>query len=581
MTTVNLGGSSAPVRFSAGRESRRTYNVLDSPSQNGDDKLEQDLREICGIKRRHCLWGAFIAFFIICVVIFTVHRPAEPMGPNDSPNFIVIVLDGIGWADVSWKGHDSAIPTRNIDYLFQHGLEFTNFHTNTISSSSRAELLTGQFAYRFGMQTEVNLNDAHRVHIPEETSTFAELLVNGGYVNHYLGKWHVGFADWAWTPLNRGWDSWIGSFLHHEDYMTHKIVSSDNGKKVLDFWNGEEVFWKANGSYTEDIFFGHVATIYKNERILTAHRPFSLILAPQTPYAPNNNVPDSFDLDGKCDNENFSQERRNFCSKLVYWDYQLGVMIDSLQESGLWDTSWVMLTSVHGGAPEDPYASQTSKFPEPDAGFGNNWPFRGGRGSWFQGGTRVPFVLSGGLLVEAYRGQTDSRLSHLVDITATMLDQANIEAPASLDGLSLLGVANHDNLIMNIRPSRGLLNMTLEREDGIIFPVDYQTNCVIYHEKWKWIEGKQYSDGWFNPDENITEQGRLPENQPCYPEGCLFNLDRDPNERANGTADEHPDIVASIKSLIEDELGGIAPGQDYTEFSVSWTQGTVLPYLLT
>jgi len=568
MSTVNLGGEKAVI--TKNKPPLKNYKVLESQKDNNTESEHG----CYGIPKMLWIWGTVLVFICTAVLIITQCHLLETSSSSDSesPNLVLIVLDDLGWKDIS--SHGSKIPTPNIDALIENGIEFTNFHGGVICSPARAALLTGRFAYRLGMQNEVALNDYMTVHLPQDELTYAEHLIPGGYENHYIGKWHVGFASWEHTPLYRGWKSFVGYFLGEIDYFTHEF-QRDGHNSYLDFWNNNDPFWEANNTYSEDVFIKAIEELEFSE-----DHPFTLTWAAQTPHSPDNEYPSNVpEIEENCINsltkDSATYEGRlNFCERLVHMDWLIGLLVSNLKRGNLWDKTVLMFTSDNGGTLYNEYSYK------PFIGMGNNFPYRGGKGSYFEGGLLVPMVISGGYLHKSYYNTKDDRLSHLVDIPATMIELAGLTIPEKLDGISLLGSAKRDILIHNLRPTDEL-SMNIDDASFFIYPIANQSN-VIQYNNYKYIHGNQYVDSWVDVDASplLVVDGFLPDIQPCYPSACLFDLSTDPYEQED-ISNAYPEVIKTIQSLIETAVSSedFHSGQDYNEIPVTWEDGYIHPYL--
>jgi len=179
-------------------------------------------------------------------VVWDAGPIAETRKPTDRPpNIIVIMVDDLGWNDLSWNGGgiaDGAVPTPNIDSLARDGVEFTmGYAGNATCAPSRAALLTGRYPQRFGFEStpapsamgrlsaEMNNRDLPKeaprtiFHedrldqippmreqgVPGDEITIAELLRDGGYRTLMLGKWHLGDTEGK-RPSEQGFDQFLG-----------------------------------------------------------------------------------------------------------------------------------------------------------------------------------------------------------------------------------------------------------------------------------------------------------------------------------------------------------------------------------
>ena len=145
-----------------------------------------------------CAQTAFAVLFIL--------RSGQSANAQDHPNVIYILVDNLGWGDVSVQG--SSIPTPRIDRLATEGTRFTNFNVQNQCTPTRSAIHTGRLPIRSGTQ---------RVPAPGEPQgmapwkyTIAELLSDSGYATAMFGKWHIGDRDGR-LPNDQGYDEWYGT----------------------------------------------------------------------------------------------------------------------------------------------------------------------------------------------------------------------------------------------------------------------------------------------------------------------------------------------------------------------------------
>lgn len=162
------------------------------------------------------------------------HEPVASPAPG-SPNVIFVVLDDVGYADLGCYGSEIATP--NMDDLAAGGLRYSNFHTTTLCSPTRACLLTGRNHHAVGMRFLANVDlgwPSGRGAITHRAATIAEILSDAGYATFAIGKWHVAPTDEAsaagpfrqW-PLGRGFDRFYG-FMNGSTDHYHPELIEDN-----------------------------------------------------------------------------------------------------------------------------------------------------------------------------------------------------------------------------------------------------------------------------------------------------------------------------------------------------------------
>ena len=135
------------------------------------------------------------------------------------PNIVLIVSDDQGWNDVGY--HGSEVRTPHIDRLAREGVELDRFYACPVCTPTRAGLLTGRYAIRFGMQRAVN-RPFLKTGIPASEVTLPETLADAGYVARAaIGKWHIGHYRRSHHPLSQGFTFFYGHYNGNIDYFTH------------------------------------------------------------------------------------------------------------------------------------------------------------------------------------------------------------------------------------------------------------------------------------------------------------------------------------------------------------------------
>ena len=137
------------------------------------------------------------------------------------------LADDYGFADVGYHttmyGNDTnVIQTPNFDALSSTGVRLEKYYIQPVCSPTRATLLTGRYVFHHGIH--VPLIDSSSSVLPLNETTVAERLKSAGYATHLVGKWHLGFKTWDYTPLRRGFDSTYGFFAGSQDYWNHESL---------------------------------------------------------------------------------------------------------------------------------------------------------------------------------------------------------------------------------------------------------------------------------------------------------------------------------------------------------------------
>ena len=188
------------------------------------------------------------------------------------PNIVIILADDLGNADLGYRGSDIKGP--NIDKLANEGVRLESFYGMPVCTPSRAELMTGRYAMRYGLQTLV-IFPSHTYGLPTDELTLPQALKEAGYQTAMVGKWHLGHADRKYWPQNRGFDHFYGNLVGEVDYFTKE--------------RGGIIDWQRDGKFLkEDDYF---TTLIGNEAvdIIKDHdtaKPLFLYVASLAPHAP-------------------------------------------------------------------------------------------------------------------------------------------------------------------------------------------------------------------------------------------------------------------------------------------------------
>ena len=444
---------------------------------------------------------------------------------SSKPNIIIILVDDLGFNQISSYGGGMAngqFKTPNIDKLANDGVLCTNgYSSSPVCSPSRASLLTGRFATRFGYEftpttssmmkaisvfskkngiadgiyydnREENIIAIDQMGIPQSEKTIAEMLKPEGYHNIHIGKWHLGHGK-DFLPRKHGFDESLrmdqGSlFLPEND---KNVINAK-----LDFDPIDKVLWgnlpyavnfnegprmNPDGHLTDYLTDEAVKVIEKNK-----NRPFFLYLAYWAVHSPLQAKKEDYEKLSFIKNH----EERVLASMVMTVDRGVGKIRDVLKENNMDDNTIIIFTSDNG-AP--------GYIGLPDL----NKPYRGWKLTHFEGGVHVPFIVSYPNKIpkgSAYNG----RVSNL-DIFSTAASLAGIDINRNdlqqiqFDGVNILPYLSGEK---EGEPDRILFNKSGDYsfliKDGWKLQVD-----LIQNKKWL-----------YNLNEDPTEQINLIESYP-------------------------------------------------------------------
>ena len=328
------------------------------------------------------------------------------------PNFLIILTDDQGYADVSAYGRGD-VRTPSIDRIGNEGLRFTGMRANaTVCSPSRAALLTGCYPDRVGVPGVIRTDPADswgylRPGIP----TLADVLRKRGWHTAHIGKWHLGL-DSPNLPMDRGFDHFHG-FLGDmmDSYTTHRRHGNNYmrlGREPID----------PEGHATD--LFTDWACQYLTERGRRPEQPFFLYLAYNAPHFPIE-PPTEWHDRVRSRAQGMDPKRVANVAFVEHLDDRIGRVLSTLDQAGLARDTVVVFTSDNGGSV--PHGQV-------------NAPWRGGKQDHYDGGLRVPFLLRWPAQVTA-GGTTDYHGLNF-DLFPTFVELAGGKPDPGLDAVSLV-----------------------------------------------------------------------------------------------------------------------------------------------
>ncbi|MBX2876760.1 MAG: sulfatase-like hydrolase/transferase [Saprospiraceae bacterium] len=331
----------------------------------------------------------------------------------DKPNFVLIVADDLGFADLSLNGSQQ-IPTPNIDRLARSGVNCTEGYVSSpVCSPSRAGLMTGINQVKFGHDNNLGGNqkgfDPAYLGLPLTEKTVADLLKPLNYTNGLIGKWHLG-KEAHFHPLQRGFDEFWGYTGGGHDYFT--ALADGKGYKCPIECNYAE---PGPLTYITD----DVGT--ESVKFINRHKsdPFFLYAAFNAPHTPMQATKEDLALFSYIKD----QKRRTYAAMVHRLDVNVGRILDALEENSLRENTLVVFISDNGG----PVNSNASI----------NAPYNGQKGILLEGGIHVPFIMSWPKVLK--RNTTYTHPVTALDLTPTMVALAGGKLnQADFDGVNLI-----------------------------------------------------------------------------------------------------------------------------------------------
>jgi arylsulfatase A len=408
------------------------------------------------------------------------------------PNIVLIFADDLGYADLSCYGA-AEIKTPNLDKMAEEGVRFTDFYASApVCSPSRASLLTGCYPKRIGLNVYTFASDSLTGINPGEI-TIAELLKEQGYATGCIGKWDPGQVQEV-VPLANGFDYYYG------------IIGPNHGKRGVNnkydshLWQNDSLLkknWEINyDEITIDYTEKAISFIKKNK-----NTPFFL-------YLPHNaiHVP-LFASEGFRRHSGRNGLYRDMVEEL---DWSCGEIMKSLSEAGILQNTIVIFTSDNG-----PYNVAAT-------------PLHGGKGSTWEGGFRVPFIVRWPKAVAA--GRVCNEMATMMDLLPTLASLAGSKLPSDhkIDGYNILPL------------------LTNKKDSSLyhfFYYYDYYGNiAAIRQGKWKLhlLEPREKYAG-----KQLIKEALL-DTRPSTPLPWLYDLSSDIGETKNIAA-SNPEVVEHLR----------------------------------
>lgn len=400
---------------------------------------------------------------------------------------IVILADDLGYGDLSSYGAKD-IQTPHIDSLAKTGMRFRSFYSNSpVCSPTRAALLTGCNPDEVGVPGVIRTSPENSFgRLAADALLLPQVLGNAGYQSCIIGKWHLGLRPED-NPVRRGFQSFHG-FLgdmmdNYFDHRRHGINYMREGMREID----------PKGHATD--LFTQWAVDFVNSR-RDRSQPFFLYLAYNAPHVPINPRPEWIDRVRKR-NPGISEKRAGLAALIEHMDDGVGKLLEALRSTSQHDDTLVFFTSDNGG--------------QLSAG-AHCGEFRGGKQDMYEGGIRVPALVSWPHRVRT--GSETSAVLQTSDIFPTICAAANVPVPPAVTGVSFLPVLREQTQSVQERTL-----FWVRREGGK--PYYGQDYYAVRRGDWKLLHNTPFS-----PLE-------------------LYNLKQDSEEKRNVAADE-PRVFAEL-----------------------------------
>lgn len=485
-----------------------------------------------------------LIFLFFAATLLSCTNKKEP----SKPNIVYILADDLGYGDVGVYGQQ-LIETPNIDALAASGLKFTRHYSGApVCAPSRYALLTGLHmghsfirgndewrergaVWDFAAMLADSTLEGQRP-IPDSTVTMGELLQGAGYTTALIGKWGLGAPASESTPNTQGFDYFCGYNCQrqaHNLYPTHiwendKRIYLNNafmapGEKLAD---GADPLEEASydkfyqNDYAPQVMHQKALAFLRQNK----DKPFFLYYASPLPHLPlqvpreyvdkyQTKFGDEAPYTGHQGYFPHRYPRAAYAGMISYLDDQVGELVATLKELGIYDNTLIIFTSDNGptytAGVDYEFFNSTGPFTN---GYGRN------KGFAYEGGIRVPMIASWEGKIPA--GTTTGHASAFYDVLPTLCELAGAAPPKNTDGISFLPTLTgqgeqkvHDFLYWEL--------------------LEYTGQQAVQMGDWKGVR-----KGMF--------EGNL--------EVELYDLKGDPQEQ-NNVASQYPEVVAQIEAIMQ------------------------------
>jgi len=363
---------------------------------------------------------------------------------GEKPNIVHIVADDLGWKDVGFNGCTD-IKTPNIDSLAAGGAKFSQFYTQPMCTQTRAALMTGRYPFRYGLQTLV-IPSVSSYGLDTAEWLMPQCLKEVGYKTAIVGKWHLGHGDRKYWPKQRGFDYQYGPLIGELDYFTH----SEGG--VLDWFRDNEPLREEG--YTTTLIGKDAAKLIERHDPATPLYLYLTFNAPHTPYQAPQEYVDRY--------PNIKDPtRRTYAGMVSCLDDEVGRVVAVLDKKKMRGNTLILFHSDNGGTRNAKLAgvlADMSKATLPC----DNGPYREGKGTNYEGGTRVCAIANWPGHIKA---QVVEGLVHAVDLYPTIasLAGASTKKCKPLDGVNVWDTiaqgkpSPRSEIVYNVEPFRAAI----------------------------------------------------------------------------------------------------------------------------
>lgn len=445
------------------------------------------------LRWKPCPFFAVILISVFCLQSNSEHalRASDSITQaKDRPNVVVVLTDDQGYGDLGCHGNP-VIKTPNIDKLFEESISLSDYHVAPTCSPTRSALLTGHWTNRTGVWHTINGRSMLRAN----EVTIGQLFKDAGYQTGMFGKWHLG-DNYPYRPEDRGFTK---VFRHGGGGVGQTPDVWDNSYFDGAYFHDGKIE-EAKGFCT-DVFFGEANQFI--EGCVAKNESFLAYITLNAPHGPLHCPPKYLDM--------YKDQKANiaaFFGMISNIDDNVGKTRALLRKLGVYKNTIFIFTTDNGTA------TGNSIF---------NAEMRGKKGSEYDGGHRVPFMVHWPA-AGWNKKYIDPTLTHAVDVVPTLLDMCGIKKPDSLrfDGMSVKSVLDPN---VHVQPVDRMLVTDSQR---VRDPIKWRKSAVM-GKTWRLVNGVE-----------------------------LYDISNDPSQK-NDLAKKHPDRVTKMRKFYDDWWAELEP----------------------
>jgi arylsulfatase A-like enzyme len=458
----------------------------------------------------------FIILILVVTSIFQkLSHGTEIADQSKKPNIVILLGDDLGFAYPGFTGGLAETP--NLNALAKVSLNFTQFYVSPVCTPSRAALLTGRYPFQTG--TEQRFDGADISGMLKDERTLAQALKDAGYYTAIFGKWHLGEWQTAHLPQSRGFDYQFGFYGAMVDYYRKVRISgkSDAGYAEDVPFGSYTYDWHRNGQPLVQDGYSTYLIADEVDSVLSKRdqsKPFFFYVAFNATHSPS-------------DKSQVPPEYRDKSKKVKYtqafcMDQSIGKVISSLKAHHEIDNTILIFLNDNGAAIRP--------------GDTDNAPWRGGKGEFYEGGVRVPCLISWPARI--HQTKNIDALLDVVDFYPTLLNIAggSLNQPLPISGKDFTSLLTGE--------------ATTVRDE---IPLSLH---AIRKGDWKFIDKDAlvYGEGKANHEKKASIDE-------------LYNIKEDPGETHN-VADQNQDKVQELKGLLAQYSKEARPAEPHARIPV-------------